>query len=278
MFEIVDYNDLISKISNIKRLKKKFYTNFFLDEIKVRELISRKALHGIRIEDTLFLFNDKSKFLRLYYFSSSELSLSSSLGKINSIVGDKLLVLDIIGRFEDTLKLGDIFKQNGFIKYVTLNRMYRRTIEVKKQVSCLNLRLADIDEAITIYNMLNEYFDFIAEQLPTTEEIINWIKNKHIIVYGLINEIQGFLIYDKIGVTSYLRYWFVHPLFRNKQIGSALINKYFENSWDTRRQIFWVIQSNGNAIKRYEHYGFINENLIDDVFTNKEINYEEESN
>jgi hypothetical protein len=70
MFEIVDYNDLISKISNIKRLKKKFYTNFFLDEIKVRELISRKALHGIRIEDTLFLFNDKSKFLRLYYFLS----------------------------------------------------------------------------------------------------------------------------------------------------------------------------------------------------------------
>ena len=51
------------------------------------------------------------------------------------------------------------------------------------------------------------------------------------------------------------------------------MNKYFNLSSNARRFIFWVISTNENAIKRYEHYGYSKENLYDYVFINKELKY-----
>ena len=65
--------------------------------------------------------------------------------------------------------------------------------------------------------------------------------------------------------TNYLRYWFTHPNYRDKKIGSKLLRHFFKIGEDTKRQIFWVIQSNENAIKRYRHYGFKEENMFDYV-------------
>ena len=39
----------------------------------------------------------------------------------------------------------------------------------------------------------------------------------------------------------------------------------YEEGKDTKRQIFWVIRTNENAIKRYKHYGFNEENMFDYV-------------
>ena len=82
-------------------------------------------------------------------------------------------------------------------------------------------------------------------------------------------KIAGFIIFEIKGFTSYLRYWFVDEKYRNKKVGSQLISKFFDLSGNTKRIIFWVIQSNENAIKRYKHYGFTEENLVDHVFSNK---------
>ena len=143
---------------------------------------------------------------------------------------------------------------------------------------CSNLIIARLYHAESIFTLLNEYFDPIAEQLPDIDEIYEWIEEEHIIISETNGKIQGFIIYDLIGLTSYLRYWFVDPLYRNMKIGSSLLNKYFENSKNTKRQLFWVIQSNENAIMRYKHYGFKPENLIDVIMINREVSYETKSN
>jgi hypothetical protein len=57
-----------------------------------------------------------------------------------------------------------------------------------------------------------------------------------------------------------------------------LLNEFFSNSVGTKRQLFWVIQTNENAIKRYIHYGFNSENLYDYILTNKKIFYETKNN
>ena len=67
--------------------------------------------------------------------------------------------------------------------------------------------------------------------------------------------------------THYLRYWFTHPDFRDKKVGSRLLRRFFEEGRDTKRQLFWVIRSNENAIKRYRHYGFAEENMFDFVMS-----------
>ncbi|MBA4320402.1 MAG: N-acetyltransferase, partial [Flavobacterium sp.] len=43
---------------------------------------------------------------------------------------------------------------------------------------------------------------------------------------------------------------------------------------NTKRQLFWVIKSNENAIKRYLHYGFKEEKMYNFVMINKNIRYE----
>ena len=68
--------------------------------------------------------------------------------------------------------------------------------------------------------------------------------------------------------TLYLRYWFTHPDFRDRKVGSRLLRRFFEEGKDTKRQLFWVIRSNKNAIKRYRHYGFKEENMLDFVLRN----------
>ena len=114
--------------------------------------------------------------------------------------------------------------------------------------------------------------------MPTYKELVDWIRQEHISLYEVDGKIAGFIIYDLNGQTSYLRYWFVHPEYRNKKIGSILLNKFFSDNQEAKRQLFWVIQSNENAIKRYKHYGFESENLYDFIMTNKNIQYEAESN
>ena len=156
--------------------------------------------------------------------------------------------------------------------------MSKKTEEDNNTGISLNLKTAKIEQTNTILNLLNTYFDPIAEQLPNYDEILNWIKQGHISVYETEGNVLGFVIYDLKGLTSYLRYWFVHPEHRNKKIGSILLSKFFSDSKGTKRQLFWVIQSNDNAIKRYKHYGFEPENLYDSVMTNKNMHYETESN
>ena len=60
--------------------------------------------------------------------------------------------------------------------------------------------------------------------------------------------------------------------------GACLLKYYFFESKRTKRQIFWVIDSNINAIKRYRHYGFKAEEMVDYVMINKNIKYEGEHN
>jgi ribosomal protein S18 acetylase RimI-like enzyme len=82
-------------------------------------------------------------------------------------------------------------------------------------------------------------------------------------------KVAGFIIYKLIGYSLYLKYWFVHPDYRDHGIGSKLFELFLYNGSDSKQQIFWVIRSNENAIKRYKHYGFKKDNLFDFVMTNK---------
>ena len=176
------------------------------------------------------------------------------------------------------LPLGQSFfsNNNSFNIYTSLVRMNR----LNHQADLLYISTDGIKEAsrhdITILNkMFHSFFDKKAEQLPDEKELLNWIENKNVLIYEEDNQIGGFLVYEITGNTLYLRYWFVHPDFRDKRIGSKLFNEFEIKGKDTNRHLFWVIRSNENAIKRYKHYGFVEEKMYNFVLTNKNIKYED---
>lgn len=276
MNKVINYQQVLDAVNAIKESGKGFITNFYPDIIKINRWINSGDFYYSKFEDTLFLYRNNNNFINLFYCSTSKEMLSNALSIYNFKSQESLFVIDLLGKDSDIKLLKEIFKNNNFSEYVSLCRMSKNTENINETIND-NLKYAKIEHANDLLYLLNTYFDPIAEQLPSYEEILKWINERHIMIYESEGKINGFMIYDLIGLTSYLRYWFVHPEHRNAKIGSILLNNFFTESNKTKRQLFWVIQSNDNAIKRYKHYGFVPENLYDYVLTNKNIYYETES-
>ena len=167
---------------------------------------------------------------------------------------------------EETInKLSIIFVHTGFTKYTLLNRMHKVNNRNKPLFIDPRVKYAVHTQAVQLHNLFKEYFDKYSEQIPLLEEITKLIDASQVLLISEQKKIMGFIIFEINGLTSYLRYWFVLPEYRDNKIGSALIMRFFYESRNTKRQIFWVISSNENAIKRYNHYGFEAEKLLDQV-------------
>jgi len=277
MNKLTNYNEIQNTIKLVKENSKGFITNFYSEPEKIKHWIENGQFHKMIIGNTVFFLKEEIEFSRLFYYSSSKEALNNSLSKFNSFIGNTLFVADVIGKESEVQSIAQVFNENGFYLYTTLNRMSRGTTknDLKKPFAIKN---SEIEHSAAIFTLLHQYFDPIAEQLPTKDEIGNWIKLNHLFLIEERGKILGFVIFDLIGVTAYLRYWFVHPQHRNNKCGSTLLNEFFTRTAETKRQLFWVIQSNDNAISRYIHYGFKNENLFDYVITNKNIQYEAKNN
>lgn len=276
MIAVQSVDTTLTLMKEVKNLKKGFLTNFFLDPGKTSLWINLNIFNYEQIGDTFFLFRKNGGFQNLFYISTQAENLLNDIKVLTSRYPEETFVTDVVGRIADINKIEDLFLANCFYRYTSLVRMSALTAGLKKPSasdgSVLYAGLSDVD---IIDNLLKSYFDAYAEQLPLREELNNWASNKRILIYREgDNVIEGFLIFDIIGQTSYLRYWFVHPDYREKKIGSFLLNKFFEEGIDILRRLFWVINTNQNAIKRYEHYGFRKEELFDYVLINKNLTYE----
>lgn len=278
MDKVTSFLEIQNSIKVVKESNKGFITNFYPEFDKINIWIENGQFHKIIIGNTVFFLKEKTEFSHLFYCSASNEALNKSLSQLKSLTDNIHLATDVIGKDPDIQSVVHVFKENGFYLYTTLNRMSRSTVDVEFRNSFPGLIKAEMSHTKVIFKLLHRYFDPLAEQLPAHDEINNWIKLNHLILIEEKGKILGFIIFDLIGVTSYLRYWFVHPQHRNRKIGSTLLNEYFKNSVGTKRQLFWVIQTNENAISRYLHYGFHPENLNDYILTNKNIRYETTNN
>jgi GNAT superfamily N-acetyltransferase len=275
MRKVSDFNEINQALVKVKNYKKKLITNFFSSSEKVEIWISKDEFYTIEIGEVIYFLKKNSGFYTLYFIASSNEELDRSLTELLVNIRDEVLMLDIVQREESSGVL-NVFYSKSFNLYTSLVRMNR----LNHQVDLLSISTDGIKEAsrhhlIPLNNMLHSFFDEKAEQLPDEKELVNWIENKNVLIYEEDNQIGGFLIYEIIGNTLYLRYWFVHPDFRENRVGSKLFNEFETKGKDTNRHLFWVIRSNENAIKRYKHYGFVEEKMYNFVLTNKNIKYEE---
>jgi GNAT superfamily N-acetyltransferase len=268
MVKIENFDQILVSIETIKAKKQGYLTNFYHDRNKVSLWIKHSMLFYINVEETLFVIKENTDFLTLFYFTTTTEQLQKALSLLKFELTGKTLVVDIIGNDSSLRKLEFAFAENSFQTYSSLCRM-SRVISGKEIEILSKVNFAIREDALTIELLLKEYFDPVCEQLPLLEEIIDWIDLKHLLVCKVEDQIIGFLIFDLKGKTSYLRYWFTNPLHRDKKIGSQLLRKFFLISNSTKRQLFWVIEDNENAIKRYRHYGFERENMYDKVLISK---------
>jgi len=255
MKPIKQYQEILQGIKYVKDFKENYFTNFFPDKTKIELWIDLQIIFKTELVDGVVLYLKKNKdFWNLYFFAKSLNSLNNAIINFNKQYSEKIS-LDIVGSKQQTEPFIDIFHKNNFKLYKKLVRMSRKVTAFDENVD-KNITFAKKNNNFEIKELLSDYFDPLSEQLPYIQEIDKWIENKRVITYSENNKIIGFVIFDLFGMKSYLRYWFVHPEHRDKKIGAKLLRKFFKLCESSKLQIFWVIDDNINAIKRYEHYGF----------------------
>ncbi|MDR1632725.1 MAG: GNAT family N-acetyltransferase [Dysgonamonadaceae bacterium] len=267
MDKIQDYNQIRNAIAAVKAHRKGLLTNFFIGESRCNLLITKGLLHIVDFNQCVFILHEDHHFYHIYYISTDIDALSESFEKIFSQYQSFIWVIDIIGI--DNHLLSSLCEQHGFEKYVSLTRMSRIKNISLSQESDSRVKYATIAEEEQIVELLENHFDKYSEQIPVREEITEWIKGNRIITITEQSRVIGFIIFEINGVTSFLRYWFTHPEYRDRKIGSALLRRFFHECRYTKRQLFWVIDTNNNAIARYKHYGFEFEQMYDQVMIKK---------
>lgn len=270
--EINSIDDLIVSYQRIRDMKEGFVTNLFLNPFLVNIWTKHKLLYKTSLDKTDFIVRKDNGFMHLYFCSTSDNALGSDLKLFHTGSNEKY-VIDIIGDHIKSNSLARNICSCGFISYATLQRMTMSNFNYKDfQVEDdNNLRVADKSDLEHISTLIGVYFDKYSEQFPQNEELDNWIDSGNILVYSYINSIIGFSIFDIKGYTSHLRYILVLPAHRGSGIGSRLIKRGIYCNPIVKSHNLWVNVQNNNAIAKYAHYGFVKDDLTDQIFINKNI-------
>ena len=254
-------NEVYSLIQEVKENNQKYITNLYIDQEKLDTWITERKFYYTKKEEGLLFFRQTPDFYYLYYSVGSLEQLSVI---INGDIPKEILVIDIIGKTEDTEHISTIFRQNGFIIHTCLERYTRINKESTEYYQLGNeITLAEESDGFSITEMMHGNFDKYAEQLYTLQDVLALIKEKKIIVIRDTNMIKGFLIRNILPQSSVLNNFLVNPENRGEKIGSKLLKHYIFESKNTKRMWLWVLNDNEHAINLYKRHGYTSDGLID---------------
>lgn len=262
MIQIRSIEQLQQQVAGAR--KQRFITNFFLDPEKHSVWIARGDCYTKQVGETLFIIRVEKGFWNVFYSSTTIEQLAKDLQFLFAEYNNQTMMVDVVGRDMQCLSIVEMMKELGCKEATSLVRM-TRVGEPLDYIPDPTVRTATLEEVSLVFDLLHQYFDAQLEQLPYEEELMDFARQGHLLVCEEEGVIAGFLIYELNATTLYLRYWFTSPAFRDKRIGSRMFRRVFEEGKGTKRQILWVIRTNENAIKRYRHYGFKDENMYDFV-------------
>ena len=248
----------------IRSFRRGFITNFFLDPEKHGLWIKKGDCHFERINNTLFIIKKAPSFWNVFYCSTTIEDFSLDISAFMTEYQNVTMMFDIVGRDIQCQPVVELFCKKGCKEATSLVRMTRMTTPMV-YIADSTIRKATEHDIPIVSQLLHTYFDEQTEQIPYDEELLNYACQGHVLVCEEGGQIVGFLIYELSATTLYLRYWFTNPDYRDRKVGSRLLRRFFEEGKNTKRQLFWVIRTNENAIVRYRHYGFTEENMFDFV-------------
>ena len=262
MLKVESFDQIQQFIKQIRALHEGFVTNFYWDPNKHPYWLAEETLYYEQSHHCVLLIHPNTNFANLYYIATDYSAVNTTL---NAIQTNSDIVVDIVCKGDGLLEK-ESFCEMGFELYKSLYRMNHIGPIVQpdwqKEDSVINGSKKD---AQLVYQALKDDFDPLCEQLPTLQEVEDYAQRQQLLVVKDKGRLCGFLIAELNGVTWYLRYWYTSPQYRDQGIGAKLLRNSLIDGKNSKRQIFWVIADNENAIKRYEHYGFRKENMNDFV-------------
>jgi hypothetical protein len=265
-------DEVFAAIQNVKAKAPVFCTNFFPVQKKLQAWITHEELKYEVQSGTAFFFRRDRDLEHFYFCGASVPVLQQGIANLK-VFKTKRIVTDVVGNEVALREVLACLESAGFRRYSYLQRMARGAqpcspaIEAGEAV----ISFADGEDRQAILDLLENSFDHYADQLPTPYEIEAAIEAKQIFAIKCDGELAAMLFFETQGVTSSVRYWVVAERFQSKRLGAVLMRHYFATQTAVRRFVLWVTGTNENAVKRYQHYGYAADGLIDHVLANEMI-------
>jgi ribosomal protein S18 acetylase RimI-like enzyme len=265
MIPVADAAWVEQRIQEIKLGAAQFTTNAFLTPAKLGAWIGSAELFGLPLSGCVFLLRKDRDFHHLYYFAASPTDLLHSLPVLDRDVPGTV-VCDVVGKRADVDAVSPLLGNGGFRKLASLYRMVKiMSGPGEPDAADSGVVPAENADAQEVVHLLNTAFDPYVEQIPHPAEIAAAIGNRNILIVKRGGEVAGLLHFELAGLTATVRYWFVGPAYRGQGIASSLMRRFLAQCGKAKRVVLWVRAANDNAIARYRHFGFVSEDLADEV-------------
>jgi ribosomal protein S18 acetylase RimI-like enzyme len=261
MNKVVSFEQYQGFVGEIRALKQGYVTNFFWDGNKHSYWVVDGSFEYQKSDKCILMIHHEGSFANLFYVATDYEVIKQA---VENLEIDKDLVVDLVCRGEGHTER-DAFKTVGFELYQSLYRMTHAGVLAtpEREAFTEGVEFACKKDVSLVEDTFRTQFDPLSEQLPSRKEIEDYVEHKQLLIIKDDHKLCSFLIFEITGVSWYLRYWYTSPDYRNQGVGSRLLKTSLAYGIGTKRQMLWVISSNENAIKRYEHYGFKRE-LIND--------------
>ncbi len=260
--EVTALSAYVDAVAGVRRRAGAYTTNLFVDPAAVERWILGGALRHAELEGTsLFLRRDRW-FQHLYVSAPDPEALAAALAR-PEVAREGLLTVDLLGSQAAAGQLAVPFAANGFKPYATLRRMVRVAGAQGASEEASPAGTAAPEDVDAILGLLEASFDPLKEQLPSREDVASAVGAGQVLVARSGEALGGLLFFETTGLTSTLRYWLVAPGHRDRGIGAKLMRDYYRRCPAVKRFLLWVIDSNGDAITKYHHYGYSPDGLHD---------------
>jgi len=245
-----------------------FCTNFFPVEAKLRSWIEHGELSAELRDGVTFSFRRDRDFLRLYFCAADVTALRREIEASRELTTQRL-VADLIGKESDVRRVVSAFEPAGFRPHTQLERLAKtgRPEPLPGQP----VAFADQADAAGILELIEKTFDRYGEQLPMLYEIEAAIASGQILTSRSDGEVAGLLFFETQGFASTVRFWAVAERYRALKIGSAVMRQYLKIHDAVRRFTLWVNSGNDDAIRKYRHFGYAPDGLMDQVLASPAV-------
>jgi ribosomal protein S18 acetylase RimI-like enzyme len=258
--------DLMEALERVRRAGGAPFTNWFAAPERVDNWIGRHSLSCVPGERALLILRRDGAFQRVYHSAADLAALSAVLRSADTeLAAPVVLTADLIGRLPDLEPVAAVYRENGFADHNCLVRMIRLAAPQEVAESEPDVEFAEAADVSAIAAFLGRLLDPYSDQIPDEDELREAAARRNLILVRRGGSVGGMLLFEPMGLTSHLRYWYVDDTARNQGIGARLIRRFFRLSSGSKRLILWVVRDNAEAIAKYRHYGFQPETLVDRI-------------
>ena len=259
MIELIKQEEAMKIYTEAVRTRKK-YSNCYFSPNEFCHKLGKKKITVYKGEDALLLVEKGERTNSLYYMSDSY-NWVCSLENIKA--SHKPLVLNLVQKEESAEKLP--FLDYGY----SVHKVYQRLRKMGRLPDCKENTVSDYcgeEDRGRLRDMMDNTFDVFSDNIPTEEELNEFIKNKNIICIRMEHRVIGFIIFEDKGKTSYIRMVCIDRDYRGKGLGNKLMNIYFRLHSDYKSFTLWYDTENMAAYSLYLRWGYEKESMYNFIF------------